>query len=219
MHGSLRADVAGRVEHACCDPEARARGEEPRRRAGGDPRHDDREPHPGAHLRPRRRRSRVRAARERDPEQEQARNRHADAEPVATWKPLPCTPLHEEREEPDAARRGRLHERQGREPERRHVEHPAADPRHEAGHPGKIPEERPQRPQRVADRERRQIGSGAVLDEVAPVDGGRRPERQQQADADAEAHSAGRAAKGRYDSAARAATPTRGRSRRRSTTT
>src|SRR5213592_1319932 len=60
----------------------------------------------------------------------------------------------------------------------------------------------------------------AVLSEEAPVERRRRPERERQADEETRAHcSAARLANGRYASAASAATPTRGRSRRRSYTT
>src|SRR5207302_1973075 len=124
----------------------------------------------------------------------------------------------EQREDPDAPGGGGLDERQGRERERGDVQHPATDPDEEADQPATISEEDDERVDRVTERESREPARGLVLGEVAPVERARGGERKPETAEERRAHPSlrSREANGRYASAASAAMPTRGRSRRRS---
>ena len=170
----LRRDVAGAVEDAGCRTE-RSAGTERRHATGGRGGRDE----PQRHRRPASVAARSRAG-EGDGEEQQSGHRDDDAGTLRARQPL----RDEEREDRDPAGGGRLHERERREPQRRDIEHPAADADDEADEPAPVGEQRPQGRDRPARGERRQGRGGAVLGDVAPVEGDRRRERQRQRDGD-----------------------------------
>src|SRR5437588_117416 len=159
-------------------------------------------------------------AAERGAEEPESEQRGAHAGELSRRGPRSRRPPGQEGEEADSAGGGRLHERERRERERGDVEHPAADAGKEADEPAAVDEEDDERGNRAAEREPRQPAGRLVLGEVPPVERARRGERQREAAEERGGHPASasrsRAAKGRYASAASAAMPTRGRSRRRS---
>ena len=128
------ADVAGRVEHPGRRAEARAAGgstrsDRPAAAAEATSQSDDR-----ADRSATRRRS---ASRARAP----SRTRPPSAAPMPNALAR-AKPSGAERENADAAGRGRLHERERREPERDDVQHPAADPAEEADEPAAVAKQR-----------------------------------------------------------------------------
>src|SRR5262249_5127338 len=114
--------------------------------------------------------------------------------------------------------RHRLNERERREPESRHVEDPAEESRAPAGEPAPVGEEQLQRVQRPPQREPWQQRRDAVLHPEAPVERQRRGQRHHEPSGDPP-HAVRLPPNGRYDSAASAAIPTLGKSRRCSKTT
>src|SRR5262245_9234692 len=90
----------------------------------------------------------------------------------------------------------------------------------ESGDPSGCREQGRERAQRMTKGQRRERRRSAVLGEVAPVQCGRRAEGKGESSEQTRAHgSTVLFGNGRYASAASAATPTRGRSRRCSYTT
>jgi hypothetical protein len=157
-------------------------------------------------------------ARERGAEEHEPNQRSAHAGELARLRTPSRRAPGEQREEADPACGGGLDERERRELERGDVEHPAADPDEEAGEPAAVDEEDDERVDRPPERELREPHRRLVLGEVAPVERAGRAEREREAAEESGGHPASRsrAANGKYASAARAAIPTRGRSRRRS---
>ncbi len=161
--------------------------------------------------RPARRRAGVGAAGKRPAEQRQAADGGRDGNPLPAPKPL-ATAVRERGEHADPTGRGRLHERHRRERERGDVERPASRPTRKPTSQEMSPKSA-RSPRTDAQRQRGQLGGRAVLGDPAPVQRERGEERQRQPGAGAHRRSPWN---GRYASAASAAIPTRGRSRRRS---
>ena len=148
----------------------------------------------------------MRRASERDREKQKAADRDGDTRTFCPRQPLG----DEQRQNADATRRGRLHERERSEGQRSNVEHPPPQPCHETREPAALREQRAQGRDRPPQRERRQRRRGAVLGDVPPVERDRRGECERQRKGELHRW------KGRYASAASAASETRGRSSRRS---
>src|SRR4029077_6007862 len=104
-------------------------------------------------------------------------------------------------------------ERERGERERGDVQGPAREADQEPDDPRPVPEQRAQRAYGMAQRQRRQLLCRIVLLEPPPVERERRDQCQREPRADCHLRSLWN---GRYASAASAAIPTRGRSRRRS---
>src|SRR5439155_9249143 len=95
----------------------------------------------------------------------------------------------EQREHANAACRDGLHEREGREHERRDVESPAGDPRRESRQPPPAGEQQHQRSERTANRQPWHPRRRSVLCEETPVERNRRSESQSEAQRERYGHS------------------------------
>src|SRR5665213_4356148 len=95
------------------------------------------------------------------------------------------TAVSERRQDADAARGRRLHEREWRERERRNVEGPAGETDDKADPPRAVAEEQAQRLNGSTSRQRGQLLRRTVLLEPAPIEceGGEQRERKPRADA------------------------------------
>jgi hypothetical protein len=109
-------------------------------------------------------------SRERDPEQDEPGDGDRDADPLVPREWSVCDTRDHEREDPDAACRRRLNERQRCERQREHEERPPDRLDAESEEPAAAAEESPRGGDRTPDRERRHPPDGAVLEQVADVE-------------------------------------------------
>ena len=186
--GGLRGDVAGRVHDPGGGAETGAARKELRPGSCDERRRDRRESDPERDGEGRSAVARIRRPAQREAEQDETGHRRDDAPELAAREPRVRRARDEQRQHADPARRRRLHERQRRELQRDDVEHPADDSRDEADQPPGDGEQPADRADRVAERERRQRRRRLVHQQVAPVDRGRRHEREHEPARQSRAH-------------------------------
>ena len=170
--------LAGDVAHAVAEArgEAAERGRAPAQRAGDDHERGGRErAQPGGRGCAARRRARTAGA---DGQRHQAERGEQGTGPLAAYRERPLGDRGEDDQQADAARRNGLHEREGRQGERREVEAPTGQAEDESGQPAPAREQRCGRRAQPAQRELRGARHGALLDQEAGIQRERGRERE-----------------------------------------